>query len=181
MVPCVAHGASREPGFRLSFFFFFLGGGPTKTHESQDDRKAQNQSFAPADIAILTINIIAIITINRIAIITISRIAIITINRIAIITISRIAIITINRIAILTISIIAIITIQNQSFALANRGPKGLGEHKPGRIKPGRIKRAALSLQNRNYNIFCFLIRPRLYASERPTRFRYLSARRLKS
>ena len=28
-----------------------------------------------------------------------------------------------------------------------------LGEHKPGRIKPGRIKRAALSLQNRNYYI----------------------------
>ena len=25
------------------------------------------------------------------------------------------------------------------------------GEHKPGRIKPGRIKRAALSLQNQNY------------------------------
>ena len=41
-----------------------------------------------------------------------------------------------------------------------------LGEHKPGRIKPGRIKRAALSLQHQNYYMFCFLIRPRLYASE---------------
>ena len=41
-----------------------------------------------------------------------------------------------------------------------------MGEHKPGRIKPGRIKRAALSLQNRNYQISCFLIRPRLYASD---------------
>ena len=40
------------------------------------------------------------------------------------------------------------------------------GEPKPGRIKPGRIKRAALSLQNQNYYICCFLIRPRLYASE---------------
>ena len=36
--------------------------------------------------------------------------------------------------------------------------PRGLGEHKPGRIKPGRIKRAALSLQNRNYYTFCFLL-----------------------
>ena len=41
-----------------------------------------------------------------------------------------------------------------------------LGEHKLGRIKPGRIKRAASSLQNQNYHISCFLIRPRLYASE---------------
>ena len=40
------------------------------------------------------------------------------------------------------------------------------GEHKPGRIKPGRIKRAAPSLQNQDYYMFCFLIRPRLYASE---------------
>ena len=44
-----------------------------------------------------------------------------------------------------------------------------LGEHKPGRIQPGRIKRAALSLQNQNYHILCFLIPPRLYASERGT------------
>ena len=36
-----------------------------------------------------------------------------------------------------------------------------LGEH-----KPGRIKRAAFSLQNQHYHICCFLIRPRLYASE---------------
>ena len=45
-----------------------------------------------------------------------------------------------------------------------------------GRIKPGRIERAALSLQNQNYcviqvhftmHILCFLIRPRLYASEK--------------
>ena len=28
---------------------FLLGGEPTKTHESQDDRKIQNQSFAPAN------------------------------------------------------------------------------------------------------------------------------------
>ena len=35
------------------------------------------------------------------------------------------------------------------------------------RIKPGRIKRAALSLQSQHYCILCFLIRPRLYASER--------------
>ena len=41
-----------------------------------------------------------------------------------------------------------------------------LGEHKPGRIKPGRIKRAALSLQNNIFYMFCFLIRPRLYASD---------------
>ena len=41
-----------------------------------------------------------------------------------------------------------------------------MGAHKPGRIKPGRIKRAALSLQNQDCYIFCFLIRPRLYASE---------------
>ena len=33
-----------------------------------------------------------------------------------------------------------------------------LGEHKPGRIKPGRIKRAALSLQNQNLYILCFLL-----------------------
>ena len=46
-------------------------------------------------------------------------------------------------------------------------GHRGLGEHKPGRIKPGRIKRPALSLQNHNYYMFCSLIRPRLYASER--------------
>ena len=45
-----------------------------------------------------------------------------------------------------------------------------LGEHKPGRIKPGRFKRAALSLQNQNCYICCFLIRPRLYASELPPR-----------
>ena len=44
---------------------------------------------------------------------------------------------------------------------------RALGEHKPGRIKPGRIQRAALSLQNQHYYICCFLIRPRLYASER--------------
>ena len=39
--------------------------------------------------------------------------------------------------------------------------PEELGEH-----KPGRIKRAALSLQNPCFMFFCFLIRPRLYASE---------------
>ena len=44
---------------------------------------------------------------------------------------------------------------------------QSLGEHKQGRIKPGRIKRAALSLQNQNKYIFCFLVRPRLYASEK--------------
>ena len=32
-----------------------------------------------------------------------------------------------------------------------------------GRIKPDRIKRAALTLQNQSYYIWCFLIRPRLY------------------
>ena len=47
-----------------------------------------------------------------------------------------------------------------------NNVNNNLGEHKPGRIKPGRIKRAALSLQNQNYYICCFLIRPRLCASE---------------
>ena len=47
----------------------------TKTHESQDDRQIQNRSFAPADIAILTINRIVILTINRIAILTINKIA----------------------------------------------------------------------------------------------------------
>ena len=59
------------------------------------------------------------------------------------------------------------------SFALVSRGCGYgaspllyLGEHKPGRIKPGRIKRAALSLQNQNYHIVCFLVRPRLYASD---------------
>ena len=41
-----------------------------------------------------------------------------------------------------------------------------LGEHKPGRIKPGRTKRAALSLQNQYHYSCCFLIRPRLYASD---------------
>ena len=52
-----------------------------------------------------------------------------------------------------------------------------LGEHKPGRIKPGRIKMAALSLQNHNCYIFCFLIRPRLYASEgRPVAHGHLVA-----
>ena len=54
------------------------------------------------------------------------------------------------------------------------RCPRGtreteLGEHKPGRIKPGRIKRAALSLQNQTQYMFCFLIRPRLYASDGAT------------
>ena len=34
--------------------------------------------------------------------------------------------------------------------------------------KPGRIKRAALSLQNQNYYICCFLMRTRLYASDGP-------------
>ena len=31
-----------------------------------------------------------------------------------------------------------------------------LGEHKPGRIKLGRVKRAALSLQNRNFVVFFY-------------------------
>ena len=44
----------------------------------------------------------------------------------------------------------------------AQHGGRSSGEH-----KPGRIKRAALSLQNQNYYIFRFLIRPRLYAYNR--------------
>ena len=53
-------------------------------------------------------------------------------------------------------------------LVIRERHAIALGEHKPGRIKPGRIKRAALSLQNQTYYVFCFLIRPRLYASDSP-------------
>ena len=52
--------------------------------------------------------------------------------------------------------------VSSKSDSDKNGNGSGLGEH-----KPGRIKRAALSLQNQNYYIFCFLIRPILYASER--------------
>ena len=89
----------------IYIYIFFGGGNPRRRTRVGRRPENQNRSFAPADIAILTINRIAIITINRIAIITINRIAIITIN------------------------IIAIITIQNRSFAPANRGPKGQPEH----------------------------------------------------
>ena len=66
---------------------------------------------------------------------------------------------------------ICIFGLRLQASGLSARGgiPQHEGEHKPGRIKPGRIKRAALSLQNQHYYICCFLIRPRLYASDPST------------
>ena len=89
--------------------------------------------------------------------------------RTIIITITIIIIIIINSSLITMISMIILTTIiivaaEEQRRHAAQCRVDTLGEHKPGRITPGRIKRAALSLQNQNH--FCFLIRPRLYASE---------------